>query len=70
LVFLFLLTKQKYFAPDNAELVITFGKGGGRIGKNSQIPFTITTKDGKPGAVSPADVKATVSGPTRVRWRE
>lgn len=58
---------DKYFAPDNAELNIVFQKGGGRMGKNAQLPFTIQFKaDGKPAAVSPADVKAVITGPAQV----
>ena len=58
---------DKYFAPDNAELAIVFQKGGGRMGKNAQFPFTIQFKaDGKPAAVSPADVKAVLTGPAQV----
>lgn len=46
--------------------MLQFSPGGGRIDSQSSQPFTIHYKNGQPAAVSPADVKATVEGPSRV----
>jgi len=57
---------DKYFAADDAQLVVRFSPAGGRAGSNAKLSFSVLDSAGQPAIVSPADVRATVDGPERV----